>query len=64
MKNNLKKLAGETLSWQRPLPNGMYESDSRLTFDEQYFYGKDNRGAKYFAIDIQDGSIVWQKTNT
>jgi hypothetical protein len=33
LKNNLNKLADGTLSWQRPLPNGMYESVSQLTFD-------------------------------
>lgn len=53
-----------SLSWQRPLPENMYESVNRLTYDGKYLYGKGNRNANYFAIDLQSGEMAWRKTNS
>lgn len=60
--NSLSQNDG-SLSWQRSLPENMYESVKKLTYDHRYLYGKGNRNSSYFAIDLQNGKMVWQETN-
>jgi outer membrane protein assembly factor BamB len=53
-----------SVNWQHLLPMNSPEINNRLTYDEEYLYGKTDQDSIYFAINLKNGKIVWKKINS
>lgn len=53
-----------SIIWQQKVPDNQAYYINILNYDESYIYGKIHQSTIYFAIDLQSGSLAWEKQNS